>query len=206
MGALIPNGNDAEVVSQLNDVFTGAKLDKLRKHIKNKNDNVFDDGRALHRISHRLKVAPTSGSKAKGRWYVFLRDLIGPGNQKKILKGIRNAVNDQTCEGIRFWARLDPGVANGYDIEVVAEPADPAGKHWVTITMLCDHEIDPTLPGDPSTPPADAGEAAPPQPLAAAAPAAAPMAMAKKPPSRSGKKAKKPGKKSGKKPAKKAKK
>jgi hypothetical protein len=34
--------------------------------------------------------------------------------------------------------------------------------------MLCDHEINPTLPGDPSTPPADPGEVSPPQPLVAA--------------------------------------
>jgi hypothetical protein len=172
MGALIPNGNDAEVISQLNTVFTGPKLAKLRRHIQSKHDDVFDRGRALHRISHRLKIAPTSGNRAKGRWYVFLRDLIGPGNQQKILKGIRDAVNDSACVGIRFWARLDPGVANGYDVEVVTEPADATGQHWVTITMLCDHEINPTLPGDPSTPPADPGEVSPPQPLVAAAPKA----------------------------------
>ena len=168
MGALIPNGNDAEVISQLNGVFTGAKLAKLRRHIGNRHDDMFDRGRALHRISHRLKIAPTSGNRAKGRWYVFLRDLIGPDNQQKILKGIRDAVNDSTCVGIRFWARLDPGVANGYDVEVVSELADASGQHWVTITMLCDHEINPTLPGDPRTPPADPGEVSPPQPLVAA--------------------------------------
>jgi hypothetical protein len=170
MGALIPNGNDAEVISQLNSVFTGAKLAKLRRHIQH--DNMFGAGRHLPRISFRLKVAPTSGNRAKGRWYVFLRDLIGPSNQQKILTGLRDAVADSTCVGIRFWARLDPGVANGYDVEVVSEPADASGQHWVTITMLCDHEINPTLPGDPSTPPADPGEGPPTQPLVAATPKA----------------------------------
>jgi hypothetical protein len=159
MGALIPNGNDAEVIDKLNATFTGRKLKKLRKHIRDSRDDMFADTRRLHRISHRLKVHPTSGPRAKGRWYVFLRDLVGPANQKKILQAIRGAVNDPTCESIKFWARLDPGVATGYDVEVVAGPA-----HTVTITLLCDHEIDPSVHGDPSTPPPDTGEAGPEHP------------------------------------------
>jgi hypothetical protein len=167
MGALIPNGNDAEVIGKLNSVFSGSNLTKLRQHIKIKNDDVFHGERNLHRISHRLKIAPTSGAKARGRWYVFLRDLIGADTQKKILKGIGDAVSDSKCEGIRFWARLEPGIEKDYDAEIVADQADATGRHWVTITMLCDHEINPTLPGDPSTPPPDQGEAGPQHPLLA---------------------------------------
>ena len=80
---------------------------------------------------------------------------------------ITNAVNDSKCEGIRFWARLEPGIQKDYDAEIVADQADAAGRHWVTITMLCDHEIHPTLPGDPSTPPPDRGESGPQHPLTA---------------------------------------
>ena len=167
MGALIPNGNDAEVIGKLNSVFSGSNLAKLRKHIKVRNDDVFHGERNLHRVSHRLKIAPTSGARARGRWYVFLRDLIGADTQKKILKGIGDAVNDSKCEGIRFWARLEPGIQKDYDAEIVADQADAAGRHWVTITMLCDHEIHPTLPGDPSTPPPDRGESGPQHPLTA---------------------------------------
>jgi hypothetical protein len=192
MGALIPNGNDAEVISQLNSVFTGPKLAKLRAHIKNTRDDVFGPTRHLPRISYRLKVAPTSGNRAKGRWYVFLRDLIGLDNQQKILTGLRDAVADPTCVGIRFWARLDPGVPNGYDVEVVSEPADPDGKHWVTITMLCDHEINPSLPGDPNTPPANPGEQPPVQPAVAAVAGTA-YGSAKKPAKKAVKKSSKKG-------------
>jgi hypothetical protein len=183
MGALIPNGNDAEVISQLNSVFTGAKLAKVRRHIRNTGDDMFGAARHLARISFRLKVAPTSGNRAKGRWYVFLRDLIGIGNQQKILTGLRDAVADSTCVGIRFWARLDPAIGSGYDVEVVKEPPDADGQHWVTITMLCDHEINPSLPGDPATPPANPGEQPPVQPAVAVA------RKAKKPAKKAAKKA-----------------
>jgi hypothetical protein len=168
MGALIPNGNDTEVINQLNSVFTGPTLAKLRRHIRNTGDDMFGPTRHLPRISYRLKVAPT-GTRGKGRWYVFLRDLIGSDNQQKILTGLRDAVADPTCMGIRFWARLDPGVPTGYDVEVVSEPADSIGQHWVSITMLCDHEINPSLPGDPNTPPANPGEQPPTQPAVAVA-------------------------------------
>jgi hypothetical protein len=189
MGALIPNGNDAEIISQLNSVFSEPKLTKLRRHIRNTRDDVFGPARHLARIAFRLKIAP-AGNRGKGRWYVFLRDLIGPGNQQKILTGLRDAVADPTCVGIRFWARLDPAIGSGYDVEVVSEPADPDGKHWVTITMLCDHEINPALPGDPATPPPNPGEEPPTQMLVAAAP------KAKKPAKKAAKKAvKKPYKK-----------
>jgi len=205
MGALIPNGNDTEVINQLNLVFTGPKLAKLRAHIRNTGDDVFGPTRHLPRISYRLKVAPTSGNRAKGRWYVFLRDLIGPDNQQKILTGLRDAVADPTCVGIRFWARLDPGVPTGYDVEVVSEAADTDGQHWVTITMLCDHEINPSLPGDPNTPPANPGEQPPTQPAVAAAAGAA-YGSAKKPAKKAAKKStKKASKKSSKKAAKKKK-
>jgi hypothetical protein len=197
MGALIPNGNDAEVINELNSAFSGSQLAKLRRHIQNKHDDMFGGGRHLHRISYRLKVWPTSGNRAKGRWFIFLRDLVGAATQQKILKGIRDAVNDTSCAGIRFWARLDQGAPSDYDVEIVSEPADATGQHWVTITLLCDHEIDPSLPGDPSTPAPDNGEVSPPQPLVAKPRRGPPK---KKSPKKSKKKAgKKSSKKAGKK-------
>jgi hypothetical protein len=201
MGALIPNTNDAEVISALNSAFSGPPLAKMRRHIRNKHDDMFGGDRKLHRISYRLKAWPTTGNRAKGRWFLFLRDLVGAATQQKILKGIRDSVNDTSCAGIRFWARLDSGAPSDYEVEIVSEPADATGQHWVTITLLCDHEIDPSLPGDPSTPPADSGEVAPPQPLVAKPPRSAPKKKASR---KSSKKASKQvGKKTGKKAGKK---
>jgi hypothetical protein len=162
MGGLIPNGNDAEVIDQLNSRFQGAKLTKLRKHINDNADNFFASTRHLHRISHRLKIFPTSGTRPKGRWYVFLRDLLGDANRLKILQALRDNVGTDKCVGIRFWARFNTAAKPpDYDVEVVQDAPDANGNFWVTITLLCDHEIDPSVPGDPSTPSPDSGEHGP---------------------------------------------
>jgi hypothetical protein len=165
MGGLIPNGNDAEVIDQLNTRFQGAKLTKLRKHIHDNADNFFASTRHLHRISHRLKIFPTSGTRPKGRWYVFLRDLLGDANRLKILQALRDHVGNDKCVGIRFWARFNTAASPPeYEVEVVQDSPDANGNFWVTITLLCDHEIDPSVPGDPSIPPPDPGEHGPVQP------------------------------------------
>ena len=70
MGGLIPNGNDVEVIEKLNTTFQGNKLANLRRHIADNADDLFANTRHLHRISHRLKIFPTSGARPKGRWYV----------------------------------------------------------------------------------------------------------------------------------------
>jgi len=165
MGALIPNGNDAEIIDKLNTTFQGAKLAKLRKHIHDNADDLFGSGRKLHRISHRLKIFPTTGNRPKGRWYVFLRDLIGDPNRIQILQAINDAVGDPNCVGIHFWARYNTkSNPPDYEVEVSPKHPDANGKFWITITLLCDHEIDPNIPGDPSDPPADGGEHGPEHP------------------------------------------
>jgi hypothetical protein len=194
MGGLIPNPNDAEVIDKLNAQFQGAKLQKLRDHIRGTADVFFADDRHLHRISHRLRIFPSSGDRPKGRWYVLLRDLIGDTNRKAILKALRDAVGNPKCVGIHFWARFNtrstpPPIAD-YEVEVIQERPDTNGEFWVAITLLCDHEILASVQGDPSDPPEDPGEKRPVHPI--------PLAPAR----RAKKQGKRPG--YGKKPVKKA--
>jgi hypothetical protein len=176
MGGLIPNPNDADVIDKLNAHFHGAKLTKLRDHIRSKNDDFFARGRHLHRISHRLNIFPGTGSghsRPKGRWYLFLRQLIGTTNQNKILDALRGFVGDNTnasdnlpCVGIRFWARFNPAPnPPDYDVEITQDLPDANGKFWATITLLCDHEINPGLPGDADDPTEDGGEKRPVHPI-----------------------------------------
>jgi hypothetical protein len=190
MGSLIPNGNDAEVIDKLNRRFQGARLIGLRKHIKDKSDDFFAGGRKLHRISHRLKIFPSTGNRPKGRWYVFLRDLIGDTNRIAILSALKDALDDDKCVGIHFWARFNAAPnPPDYDVDISPRHPDANGEYWITITLLCDHEIDPGIPGDFSTPPADTGEKLPVQPD--------PLPPSRRRPSK--KSAKKAGKKVGKK-------
>ena len=162
MGGLIPNRNDTEVINELNDRFQDPKLARLRKHIRDNNDDFFASNRHLHRIAHRLRIFPTSGTRPKGRWYVFLRDLLGDANRIKILKALKDNVGDAKCVGIRFWAKFNPAPnPPDYDVEVVQDTPDGNGDFWVTITLLCDHEIDPSVGGDASVPTGDGGEHGP---------------------------------------------
>jgi hypothetical protein len=171
MGALIPSTDDTAIINQLNAVFTGSKLLRVRRHIRDKHDEMFASTRNLARISFRLKVFPT-GNRGKGRWFKFLRSILSRQNKLDILTGLRDAAKDwdpvtekANCVGIRFWARFDPSLTVPYKVEVISDPPDANGQHWVSITLLCDHEIDPSDPGDPSTPPPDDGEAGPVQPV-----------------------------------------
>lgn len=165
MGALLPNNNDGEVIDRLNKVFGKDGIKRVRRFTQSSGDDLFGSGRHLHRIAHRLKIFPSSGPTAKGRWYVFLRDLIGDQNRLEILQAIKDAVSDPGCVGIHFWARFSPGIpAPGYKADISPKQPDAQGKFWITITLLCDHEIDPQLPGDARKPPADSGEVGPEQP------------------------------------------
>ena len=199
MGGLIPNGNDAEVIDKLNNRFQGNKLRNLRKHIKDKGDDFFASDRQLHRISYRLNIFPSTGNRPKGRWYVFLRDLIGDTNRIKILAALKDALDNDKCVGIHFWARFNPASnPPDYDVDISPKHPDANGEYWITITLLCDHEIDAGISGDPSVPPADNGEKSPVQP--------SPLRSREKSPNRAVKKtAKKAVSKVGKKPAKKKK-
>jgi len=162
MGGLIPNGNDAEVIDKLNKEFQGNKLRNLRTHITGKSDDFFASDRQLHRISYRLNIFPSTGDRPKGRWYVFLRDLIGDANRTKILAALKAALDDDKCVGVHFWARFNPAPnPPDYDVDISPKHPDANGEYWITITLLCDHEIDPSISGDPSEPPADNDEKSP---------------------------------------------
>lgn len=169
MGGLIPNPNDMEVVDGLNARFSGTKLQMLRNHIQNKNDDFFAHGRHLRRITWRLKIFPTSGNRPKGRWLTFLKDILPQSIHDQILTELRSAVGNpaqinNNCVGVRFWAVYEPNLKNNYELVVETELPDANGQYWKSITLKCLQEIDPNVNGDPNDPPGDNGENGPPQP------------------------------------------
>ena len=174
MGGLIPNPNDIEVITKLNDRFTGAELIALRRHMSANHDDMFNPARHLHRISYRLKIYPTSGTRPRARWFIFLRDLIGGQAARSIQSAIAAAVSDwddntnRGCVGIRFWAVYDPDLQTPPDYQAnIDKPQQPDGngQYWVSITLRCFQEIDAANPGIPDPTDADNGEHGPPQPF-----------------------------------------
>jgi hypothetical protein len=186
MGDLLPNGNDIEVINQLIVQFTATPFSDLKKYVSSSGDDfLWGNGKSLARASYRLKIWPTSGTKAKRRWFAFLKRILSRQNQIDIQTALKTAVENSAGNivGVHFWAQFDSGVAhNTYGVRVTREAADAMGNVFLKITLLCDHEIPAAEAGDPDPGP-DLGEIGPVHPLV--------------------KKKKKPGKSGGKKPGKK---
>ena len=74
MGDLLPNGNDIDVINQLIVQFTATPFSDLKKYVSSSGDDfLWGHGKSLARASYRLKIWPTSGTKAKRRWFAFLK-------------------------------------------------------------------------------------------------------------------------------------
>lgn len=187
MGSALPNGNDLDVINQLNSQFTGANFDAIRKYVASSSDDFLWGGKKhLDRAAYRLNIWPTAGTKPRKRWFAFLRRILSQTNQDDIKDALKKAVQNDTGNviGVHFWAQYDPNVAaNSYVVVVTDEPAD-AVNIFRRITVLTDHEIPANEGGDPD-PGKDPGEPPPVHPI--------PHATAK--PKKKGKKAKKTAKK-----------
>jgi hypothetical protein len=168
MGGLLPNGNDIDVINQLNTQFTGDTFDDLIAYVKfSKDDFLWGPGKTLARASYRLNIWPTSTAKARRRWFAFLGRILSPQNQADIQSALKTSVQNApgNIVGVHFWAQYDPSVAkNSYVVQVTDEPADGAGNIFKKVTLLCDHEIPAKENGDPDPGP-DKNEKGPEHPL-----------------------------------------
>jgi hypothetical protein len=165
MGAALPNGNDLDVINQLNNAFTGANFDAIRQFVASTGDDfLWGNNKNLARASFRLGIWPTANTtpSPKKRWFAFLGRILSKTNRDDIKRALKNAILNNTGNviGMHFWAQYDPNVApNSYLIVVSDEPAG-AGQIFRKITILTDHEIPAGDPGDPNPGP-DANEKAP---------------------------------------------
>ena|SRR5712691_7517506 len=78
MGSLMPvgSGPDKEIVTVLNNLFSGANLQALRDH--DKIEKLFGATRRLHRVAVRIGAYPArdySPDDAKRKWFYFLHHL-----------------------------------------------------------------------------------------------------------------------------------
>jgi hypothetical protein len=169
MGVLLPNGNDVDVINQLNTAFNNGPFAKIRNYINTSGDDFLSgSGKSLARASFRLNIWPKSGRKARKRWFAFLGRILSRQNQIDIQAALKTAVQNGSGNivGMLFSAQFDSTVAaNTYVVSVSQVPADAAGNVFVKVTLLCDHEIDPADAGD-NDPPKDPGETGPIHPAA----------------------------------------
>jgi hypothetical protein len=167
MGSALPNGNDIDAINQLNNQFTGANFDAIRKYVASSGDDFLWGGnKRLARAAYRLNIWPTAGTKPRKRWFAFLGRILSKNNQDDIKDALKKAVQNDTGNviGVHFWAQYDPNVApNSYVVVVTDEPAD-AIHIFRRITLLTDHEIPVNEGGDPD-PGKDPGETGPVHPI-----------------------------------------
>jgi len=167
MGSALPNGNDLDVINQLNNQFTGANFDALRTYVTTSGDDfLWGSNKSLARAAYRLNIWPTAGTKPRKRWFAFLGRILSKSNRDDIKDALMKAVQDKTGKviGVHFWAQYDPNVApNSYVVVVTDEPAD-ATHIFRRITLLTDHEI-PANEGGDADPGKDPGEPPPIHPL-----------------------------------------
>ena len=167
MGSALPNGNDIDAINQLNNQFTGANFDAIRKYVASSGDDfLWGSNKSLARASYRLNIWPTAGTKPRKRWFAFLGRILSKNNRDDIKDALKKAVQNNTGNvlGVHFWAQYDPNVApNSYVVVVTDEPAD-ATHIFRRITLLTDHEIPANEGGDPD-PRKDPGETGPVHPI-----------------------------------------
>jgi hypothetical protein len=169
MGDLLPNNNDLDVINQLSTRFNATQFSTLKQYISSSHDDfLWGNGKSLARASYRLNIWPTSGPRARARWFAFLRRILSRQNQTDIKTALKTAVENTAGNivGVHFWAQYDGTIPhNTYVVQVTNDPADGAGNVFLKITLLCDHEIPASEPGDPD-PVADPGETGPVHPVA----------------------------------------
>lgn len=169
MGVLLPNGNDIEVINQLNAQFSITGFRNIKTYMNGANDHfLWGNGKTLKRASYRLNIWPTSDNRSRARWFAFLnpgKRILSQQNHDDIQRAFQTAYQDNSVVGMLFWAQFDANVPpNTYAVQTTRVPADNAGHFFVKVTLLCDHEIGPGENGDPDPGP-DQGETGPIHPV-----------------------------------------
>ena len=143
MGDLLPNGNDLDVIHQLTTRFTASPFADLKNYVSSSGDDfLWGNGKSLARASYRLNIWPTSGTKARRRWFAFLARILSQQNKIDIKNALRTAVQNTAGDivGVHFWAQFDSTIPqNTYVVRVTRDAADASGNVFLRITLLCDH-------------------------------------------------------------------
>lgn len=157
MGALMPvgSGPDKEIVTVLNNLFSGSNFDTLRDHNKNK-EKLFADNRRLHRVAARIGAYPAKDYKpddARRKWFYFLHHLPNA-TQKAIRKILGDALTNSKITGVMFSVEENSDVtaphvypSNSEDLPAyLNKPKDKYLVHLIVKKPMSDTAEDP--PGE----------------------------------------------------------
>jgi hypothetical protein len=105
MGSLMPvgSGPDKEIVTILNNLFSGVNFKTLQDHDRNK-EKLFDSNHRLRRVAFRIGAYPAKDYQpddAKRKWFYFLHHL--PKATKDAIKRIlSDALTNNKITGVMF--------------------------------------------------------------------------------------------------------
>ena len=125
MGALFPigSGPDKEIVTVLNDLFSGANFDALKDHDANK-EKLFANNRRLHRVAFRIGAYPAKdygSDDAKRKWFYFLHHLP-KATQDAIKLILRDALTNNKISAVMFSVEENSAVTAPHLYPSNAEP------------------------------------------------------------------------------------
>jgi hypothetical protein len=105
MGSLMPvgSGPDKELVTVLNNLFSGDNFNTLRDH-NAKKEKLFNDHRRLNRVANRIGAYPAKDyypDDAKRKWFYFLHHLPKV-TQDAIKRVLSDALTNKKIVGVRF--------------------------------------------------------------------------------------------------------
>jgi hypothetical protein len=160
MGSLMPvgSGPDKEIVTVLNNLFSGANFNTLRDHNTNK-EKLFGNHRRLNRVAFRIGAYPAKDyypDDAKRKWFYFLHHLP-KATQDAIKRILSDALANNKIDGVRFSVEENAVVAAPHLYPSNAEPLpnylNPAKDtylvHLVVKAPMPDTGEDPPGDNDP---------------------------------------------------------
>ena len=160
MGALLPvgSGPDAEIVDQLNRLFSGTDLKILRKH--NRKEKLFGAGHRLRRVAFRIGAYPArdyGSDDAKRKWFFFLHHVLTPATEDAIKRILDDAMTRTSITAVMFSVEENSKASHPHLFPSNGEPLanylNAAGNkylvHLIVQAPMNDDAEDPPGDGDP---------------------------------------------------------
>lgn len=146
MGSLMPvgSGPDAEIITALNNVFSGRNLKALRDHKGLTGESLFDKHHNLRRVAFRIGAYPArdySPDDAKRKWFYFLHNVLPSPTQTAIKKILNDAIDAKSpIKAVEFFVEENSKASAPHlfpnNSATLPNFLDPTGtKYWVRLIV-----------------------------------------------------------------------